>query len=975
MPYRDKLRTEYSSLQIGDALRASPEALLGVGPGAVAALRELGIDSIFDLAASETFHSADRVLRAANDPGSEEARAGQLPSDLVARPPGTTLVDAPALDAAALRGLGGEVGSRAKESLEISTIRDLALWPPYLAARQLLEDATTAKSVGLDETPNDLLPASGRYATERAYYGVYVLADVDDPTGGDRTDLEQAAPLDVSSLTGAGFTRPVRGARLTIAQSWYSEGVALGQLLHSLALAPGESTRLAMIDWTRQQMGTQQEREGQTEQIVGDLTHKRAMSEVQNAVAREAQNGFSNVDSTSQQVQGGGGAGISVGALSLGGSVSGATSRGKTATVTGTSGVRDIAATMSQNVSDTTHQAASSARNRFASVVRELSQSEHEQISTRVVVNYNHMHALTLQYYEVVQIYRTVTELHRFEPCLFIPMQLVDFLPAGGGPSIAGELVVRRYRTALQAAALDEDTRRMLDAEAFGLVRIQGMGDPTAPVRSLPMDKEAQFASEISELRRRVGRDVVTLDGASVELPEEAVLRMVSATFSFTGVKIFSTGGAGARTIENPGRQASVSVEPPAALGELSGLQLNTGGPAGIGVVTLLVEINGFLLNIPFSVTLPENSDYQLAANFRRHEVRRELLRRLSDDRLYYSQVVWRTMDSATAAQLLAPYRYGGRPLAQVVDPTPLDTTGNFLIFRMPWEARDLLAPDGGSTVPADGEWAAWVQRHANFDQSRSDLVPLPSGGVFAESVLGRSNGAEKLDISRFWNWQDSPIPLQAPDIAAIQSGTRARDDATAPSGLSAPVVAFNNPPAIPDPAGLSATLGALANGAMFRDMSGSAITQALAVAALQQAGQGATDAGQQASANLATAAQKEVEMAKIAAQLLTSGVGGAGGAGAGTVSEHGARINAGRSMDERGVAGSDGVKNTEGATGSHEAQAAEGVTNRVLDMLDTAITVAPASSSGSSTAPTPTKAKASIPAKAKAQTAAKDKA
>jgi hypothetical protein len=117
----------------------------------------------------------------------------------------------------------------------------------------------------------------------------------------------------------------------------------------------------------------------------------------------------------------------------------------------------------------------------------------------------------------------------------------------------------------------------------------------------------------------------------------------------------------------------------------------------------------------------------------------------------------------------------------------------------MPWEARDLLEPGlepspGIAAVQRDQPWYDWISRHADYSTTQEDLVPLPSGGVFAESVLGRANSAEKLDITRFWNWQDSPIPLQPPDIAALQSGSRAQADNTTPSGLAAPVVAFNNP-------------------------------------------------------------------------------------------------------------------------------------------------------------------------------------
>jgi hypothetical protein len=311
----------------------------------------------------------------------------------------------------------------------------------------------------------------------------------------------------------------------------------------------------------------------------------------------------------------------------------------------------------------------------------------------------------------------------------------------------------------------------------------------------------------------------------------------------------------------------------------------------------------------------------------RRGDPAQTLKARLAQDQLHYSQVVWRAMDSATVALLLAPYTYAGQPLAQVVDPAPIGVTGNYLIFRMPWEARDLLndaQPTAG--VASDPAWQEWVRKHADYESSIEDFVPLPSGGVFAEAVLGRANSAEKLDITRFWNWQDSPIPLQAPDIAAVQAGSRAQADNTTPSGLAAPIVAFNNPAALPDPAGLSSTLGALASGSMFRDMSGSATAQALALAALTGAGGGATAAGEQGVANAAMAAQKDIEMAKIAAGILTGGV--AGGAGS-TVSEKGAKINEGRSLDKRAAPGS----TSDGAT-SHETKAAEGPTAEALQLL-----------------------------------------
>jgi hypothetical protein len=118
-------------------------------------------------------------------------------------------------------------------------------------------------------------------------------------------------------------------------------------------------------------------------------------------------------------------------------------------------GRREISAHLQQNVRNATQQHASSARSRRAATITESTLQETEAISTRTVTNYNHMHALSVQYYEVVQLYRTELRLDRAEGCLFIPMKLLDF---------SDEKVVFRFRESLIDAALNEVARELLDA-------------------------------------------------------------------------------------------------------------------------------------------------------------------------------------------------------------------------------------------------------------------------------------------------------------------------------------------------------------------------------------------------------------------------------------------------------------------------------------------------------------------------------
>src|SRR5690606_18459731 len=215
-----------------------------------------------------------------------------------------------------------------------------------------------------------------------------------------------------------------------------------------------------------------------------------------------------------------------------------------------------------------------------------------------------------------------------------------------------------------------------------------------------------------------------------------------------------------------------------------------------------------------------------------------------------------------------------------------------------------------------DGAVLDWGRLLAERRLSKGDvnqrLIPIPTGGVFAEAVLGRSNSAEKLDITRFWNWQDSPIPLTPPEIAPVAAGSRATAEGLQPGQLSQPLLNIVNPSSLPDPSGLAAVLGAVASGNMFRDMSGRSGTQKMAENALTETLGAASEAGKLASENMRTQAQKAVAMGQIAADVAKTAIGGhyalaqakAGASspkGAGTggnvqgISGDGARINHGR--------------------------------------------------------------------------------
>jgi hypothetical protein len=346
-----------------------------------------------------------------------------------------------------------------------------------------------------------------------------------------------------------------------------------------------------------------------------------------------------------------------------------------------------------------------------------------------------------------------------------------------------------------------------------------------------------------------------------------------------------------------------------------------------------------------------------------------ELMAHLQANRAYYSQAVVGNLDSATLVMLLSRFTWRGKPLADQVEPNPLAVAGNFLVLRAPIEDDEAAGIDDNGTP-----WGELLrQRELTFEQRDDRLVPIPTGGVFAEAVLGRSNSAEKLDITRFWNWQDSPIPLQPSEIAPVSTGSRATAEGLEPGQLGAPVLNILNPTALPEPAGLTAALNTLASASLFRDMSGLAGTQALAQAGSAGTLSAATEAGRLASANLKTVTDQAVAMGQAAADMWKTlqakgdrgGGSGSGSGGLGSnVSADGARINHGRDMDQRGVsdAGGGGFKVTElqsefqaaGGSGSSGGGIGGGnaPVSRELAFADSAATgVSPALLAGTTTA------------------------
>jgi hypothetical protein len=89
-----------------------------------------------------------------------------------------------------------------------------------------------------------------------------------------------------------------------------------------------------------------------------------------------------------------------------------------------------------------------------STVVVTSAQAEQNALTTRTIRNYNHSHAMTVLYYEVLRHYRVVVERGNVIPVVLIPQDMPDFDVAA----------VFNYRRFLEGALLDPELAAGFDA-------------------------------------------------------------------------------------------------------------------------------------------------------------------------------------------------------------------------------------------------------------------------------------------------------------------------------------------------------------------------------------------------------------------------------------------------------------------------------------------------------------------------------
>ncbi len=643
-------------------------------------------------------------------------------------------------------------------------------------------------------------------------------------------------------------------------QTWLPAGHSLGNLVYSLALAPGEEQRVAVFEHDETLEVSEREALTASDRRTYDESADTSTNAVFESALTQHAYGTSTLTSYSRSwgVGGGGAIGGFVGVLFGVGAAggygnsfsSGTSSTSQTAT-------RDFASRLAQDFHSGLSRTATARREVASSSVRLAQSSDRQSIATRRLSNQNHCHALTFQYWEVLRHYKVVSEIDDVQLVCFVPLELIPFAQDTTpeyclelAETVTRQQLLARYRMILRY--WDVLWRRLRRRTGFrrGLQALKEFAaDPGMRVQSpsdsgdtLNVSITGRFIPAIED----VDVTVVTRNGGRLGpyAVEPATVQAPFGTFAFTSLEaLFGALQTQRRALTGVQLTASIPVPshidrddivrfdvrrrfrrisgelrlpgvPDAVLEHIleswlprirvnispNDLEARVGGP---DVWAIRIAVSGsseaYVDAFPTRnerVTLPRS----LPLTARRLPPVLRYATLLEIEKLYqhvvqntvtYSREVWSSLTPEERAMLLEPYTIGVPeggvddieqqiPLLNCVANRVLGFYGNSMI--MPFHIPPALAEARGMTSRDIQD--ALIAFHRSAFVAPQTSITLPTRGVLAEAVLGSCNACEKIDLTRFWNYSDSPItdaPLPLP------AGSIQGQNLVGPAGAAAP--------------------------------------------------------------------------------------------------------------------------------------------------------------------------------------------
>ena len=219
------------------------------------------------------------------------------------------------------------------------------------------------------------------------------------------------------------------GYVVQMAQRWTPLGLALGDLVYSLPLAPGEQQRVAVVERTATSTVLESETLEQTEQLSFSEQDDASTEATFASAYQEAASGGSsyatNASSFSAAATAGVGGVFPFGAAGGGVSTSYGSAQASGQTDTWMSGARSATSDAAEQTHAATERQAAGRRQAARTGMRMATATESDTVTTKVITNHNKTRALTMQYWEVLRMYGVTTAVDGVTLVCLVPLDVV----------------------------------------------------------------------------------------------------------------------------------------------------------------------------------------------------------------------------------------------------------------------------------------------------------------------------------------------------------------------------------------------------------------------------------------------------------------------------------------------------------------------------------------------------------------------
>ena len=716
------------------------------------------------------------------------------------------------------------------------------------------------------------------------------------PSAGENGRQTLTKPLDVENFKSKLYEAPDElpkmsslgiGYVLNMHQAWVPDGFALGSLLYSLVLAPGEEQRLVIRE-NKQRYSIMDEAQG-TDAVSEDY----ALSQEDDTTAAfnyavnqlsQANSEYSYRAKTSSFGASFGAAGTYAGAsatLGLSGGFSKSSGKGSSSARQSNSHneASSAAQKFQHSIKSASDKISQAKRLSISTATSEVSDS----VATKIIANHNHSHAMTIQYWEVMRRYRMETCIDSIDLVLFVPLKTIRFLPENQKyhfnnlnlKNFGKTEFNARYGTLLKYAnslqyALPYQYRTGLNLikqyASYPMWKMEEIGTDT---KQLTLTFKANLLNDIDKLsiylvlkngkgtiagnfddskhttiiKENVYKTTKELRQAIIHERNKRGEKDLSCTFDIPSdiidddlayIKFDYSCREFNYTLsqDDPNFTKAQSLAYNNLMGKQVDLAQDNKGSWGDrqSIEHYKSQLPEAYQNFPYNKTvtfspsyimrlgypiidtvnlkLNDNSTLDVALsssqlnNYTRIYIKNkirtlrytefqkmeELLQHVAAETLHYSQMVWGALSEDERAMLLEQYTIDmdynkllsnieleskinedepSIPLLNCVNVKKLlGFYGNCML--LPFTYPQSLANKLGKTA-AEVQDSLYRYHSSNF-RSPSTTISLPTDGMIGEAVLGETNVSEKIDLTRFWNWQDSPIDKMEIDSSYLNA-------------------------------------------------------------------------------------------------------------------------------------------------------------------------------------------------------------